>query len=239
MPRYTVPGQPQHVIQRGNNRSGFFVDASDYIVFSEWLVDASVRHECDVHAYVFMTNHVHLVMTPWSGTGIGKVMQSVGRRYVHYFNRKQQRTGALWEGRYRATLIDTDRYLFACYRYVELNPVRAGLVAHPAQYRWSSYRSNALGHPDPLITVHERYVALGADVMSRRLAYRSLFDTALDEPTMTEIRTATNKAWFLGPAGDRTTCLNRRAHPLARGGDQRRQQVRSIESDPIAPINGV
>lgn len=239
MPRYMVAGKPQHVIQRGNNRSAFFSDLNDRLVFSEWLADACERHDCDIHAYVFMTNHLHLVLTPWSEGAVGKVMQSVGRRYVQYFNRKQQRTGGLWEGRYRATLVDTDRYLLACYLYVEMNPVRAGLVADPAQYRWSSYRCNAQGHADPLVTVHELYVALGQDAGSRQAAYRALFANPLDESAIAEIRDATNKAWVLGRVGDGTVNLNRRAFPLARGGDQRKKPIRSIESDPIAPINGV
>jgi putative transposase len=239
MPRYTVPGQPQHVIQRGNNRAAVFSDANDHLVFAEWLADACVRHDCDIHAYVFMTNHLHLVLTPWSESAIGKVMQSVGRRYVHYFNRKQRRTGALWEGRYRATLIDSEAYLLRCYRYVELNPVRAGLVADPALYPWSSYRCNALGHDDSLVTMHELYFALGPDTESRQSAYRALFASVLDEPTMAEIRAATNKAWVLGQIQEGMIRLNRRARPLARGGDQRREQIHRMGSDSIAPTNGV
>ena len=223
MPRYIVPGQPQHIIQRGNNRSALFTDSADYRFFLDWLAEACARHACCIHAYVLMTNHVHFVMTTWSSAGIGKVMQAVGRRYVQYFNRKQQRTGGLWEGRYRATLIDTDRYLLACYRYVELNPVRAGLVVHPAHYPWSSYRSNALGRLDPLVTMHDRFAALGDDARSRQAAYRALFGTALDEQTMAEIRAATNKAWVLGSAENAALHLNRRAQPLARGGDRRRK----------------
>lgn len=227
MPRYIAPGLPQHVIQRGINRSTLFTDYEDYMVFRDWLADACLRHACFIHAYVFMTNHVHLVMTPSTNSGIGKVMQSVGRRYVQHFNRRQRRTGGLWEGRYRATLIDTDRYLLTCYRYVELNPVRAGMVSYPAQYSWSSYRCNALGHEDSLVTMHDSFSALGTDERSRRLAYRQLFRTDLDEETIAEIRAATNNAWALGRAENDVTRLNRRSQPLARGGD-RRSRYRSI-----------
>lgn len=227
LPRYVAPGQPQHVIQRGNNRSAIFADARDHHVFHDYLGEACERHGTQVHAYVLMTNHVHLIMTPCKDNGIGKVMQAVGRRYVQYFNRRQGRTGTLWEGRYRATLIDSDRYLLTCYRYVELNPVRAGLVAHPAQYRWSSYGANAFGHHDPLITAHERYSALGSGAEDRQAAYRTLFRSVLDERTVAEIREATNKAWALAtPCADNVLSpFNRRTHPLSRGGNHRINRV--------------
>lgn len=170
-----------------------------------------------------MTNHVHLLMTPSSSNGIGKVMQSVGRRYVQHFTREYRRTGTLWEGRYRATLVDTERYLFACYRYVELNPVRAGLVRRPEDYPWSSYRANASGSTDDLVTPHERYTALAAEAVSRRAAYRALFEDALDETTLQKIRDTTNKAWALGNNRFREEIkrlLDRRTAPLPRGGSR-------------------
>lgn len=201
-PRFVVPGQPLHVVQRGNNRSAIFAAEVDYEAFCEWVTAACNRHGCLVHAYVFMTNHVHFLMTPTTTHGIGAVMQFIGRRYVPYFNRKHERTGTLWEGRYRATLIDSEQYLLACYRYVELNPVRAGLVAHPAQYRWSSYSANALGRDDPLIASHELYNALGSDDESRMAAYRALFHDALDDRTLSDIRKATNKGGALGRVPD-------------------------------------
>jgi putative transposase len=167
LPRYAVPGQPQHVIQRGNNRAVLFATAPDYQFFRDCLKTACEHHGCQIHAYVFMTNHVHLLMTPQTEDGIGKVMQSVGRRYVQYFNFTYGRTGTLWEGRYKATLIDTERYLLTCYRYIELNPVRAGLVAGPGEYPWSSYGANALGRYDPLVTLHGQYLGLGTDPATR------------------------------------------------------------------------
>ena len=215
-PRFLVPGQPLHVIQRGNNRLAMFACETDYRVFSGCFAEACQAHDCLVHAYVFMTNHVHLLMTPQTAGGVGHVMQAIGRRYVKYFNKRHGRTGGLWEGRYRATLIDSDRYLLSCYRYIELNPVRAGLAAHPSQYRWSSYNANAMGNCDPLVTTHERYMALGGNSEARARAYRALFRDVLDARTLTDIRDATNKGWVLGELSS-TISLNRRAKRLKTG----------------------
>ncbi len=225
LPRYVLPGHPQHVIQRGNNRCPIFIAEEDYVRFREELSDACRRFHCLIHAYVFMTNHVHLIMTPERENSIAKVLQSVGRRYVQYFDFAYQRTGTLWEGRYKATLIDTERYLLTCYRYIELNPVRANMVTHPSAYRWSSYRANALGQHDPLLTPHAEYLALGSRHDERQAAYRTLFEVHLDDMTLAEIREATQKAWVLG--NDRfkdgiERLLQRRTRPLPRGGDQRR-----------------
>jgi putative transposase len=234
-PRFVIPDQPQHVIQRGNNRTRTFLDPSDYRDYLDWMQDACVRHGTLVHAYVLMTNHVHLLMTPREDDGISAVMQSVGRHYVAYFNRKYRRTGTLWEGRYRATLIDTERYLLSCYRYVELNPVRAKLVADPGRYIWSSHRANALGMDDPLVTAHPRYEALGREPGARAEAYRSLFRSDLDPATIGVIRDSTNHGWLLGDLPPSTARrLNRRAHRLVRRG-------RPLEkvSDPFSPEKGV
>ena len=139
LPRYVLPGQPQHVIQRGNNREPIFYDYSDYRFYLEKLAAACQKHDCSLHAYVLMTNHVHLLITPHSMDGIGKVLQMLGRYYVQYFNYTYDRTGTLWEGRYKATLIDSEQYLLTCMRYIELNLVRAGIEEHPKDYPWSSY----------------------------------------------------------------------------------------------------
>ena len=187
-----MPEQPLHVIQRGNNRCAIFTRDEDYFVFRDCFADASRRHDCMVHAYVLMPNHVHVLMTPRVRHGVATVMQAVGRRYVRYFNDKYRRTGSLWEGRYRATLIDSERYLLTCYRYIEMNPVRAGLVSHPHEYRWSSYGANALGQPDSLVVPHEQLCALGVDGECRQATYRALFDEVLDEQAITRIR---NAAW--------------------------------------------
>lgn len=225
LPRYLVPGQPQHVIQRGNNRSPVFLGTLDCQLFLRCLWAACERHGCLIHAYVLMTNHFHLVMTPMNRVGIGRALQSVGRRYVRHFNDVHGRSGTLWEGRYRATLIDTARYLLVCQRYIELNPVRAGMTERPEDYPWSSYRANAMGVRDPLITPHRLYLALATDADRRREAYRSLFLTPLEHSRLEQIREATNKGWALGEAeafeggGLR---VNRRTRPLPPGRPGRR-----------------
>lgn len=201
LPRYALAGQPQHVIQRGNNRSAIFATTADYCFFGECVARACTSHQCHVHAYVLMPNHVHLLITPLTPHGIGRVMQSVGRRYVHHFNRTYRRTGGLFEGRYRATPVHSERYLVACYRYIELNPVRAGLATRPGDYPWSSHASNAYGRHDPLVIPHDRFLALGGNDATRHAAYRALFRAVLEERTLREIRYATHKGWALG--GDR------------------------------------
>lgn len=198
LPRYAAPGFPQHVIQRGNNRCACFAVDSDYRLFRDCLLSACEKHGCRVHTYVFMTNHVHLLVTPSTETAIGQVMQSVGRRYVAHFNSTYKRTGTLWEGRYKATVIESESYLFACYRYIELNPVRAGLVKNPRAYPWSSHGANAFGERDSLVSPHEAYRQLGHNESARQTVYRGFFDIPLGETTVTTIRDATQKGWTLG-----------------------------------------
>jgi putative transposase len=176
LPRLVLIGHAHHVIIRGNNREPIFIADEDYKFYLEKLKLAYAKHLCDVHAYVLMTNHVHLLITPHKEDGIAKVIQMVGRYYVQYFNYCYRRTVTLWEGRYRSTLIDSDRYALICYRYIELNPVRAGMVEKPANYPWSSYRFNALGVDDATITMHILYASLGHTVEQRRANYRELFD---------------------------------------------------------------
>jgi putative transposase len=220
LPRYAAPGQPQHVIQRGNNKVAVFCDSLDQGVFTRHLYEAMHEHRCRIHAYVFMTNHVHLLVTPAASDGISRMMQTVGRRYVRYFNTRHRRTGTLWEGRYRATLIDSDRYLLTCYRYIEENPVRARIVADPVEYRWSSHAANAFGALDALVSPHERYLALSTDLNARLQAYRELFRRGIEANTLTMIRQAVNRQWALGSDDFRTrvsAMLNRRAAPLRPG----------------------
>lgn len=217
LPRYALPGQPQHVIQRGNNRTAMFTDAADYERFRHDLLTACERYACAVHAYVLMTTHVHLLMTGSVAGAVGKAMQSVGRRYVGYYNRKHQRTGTLWEGRYRSAPIDCERYLFTCYRYIEQNPVRAGMVDHPRHYRWSSFHANALGGMDPLVTPHERYSALGRGRAARLTAYRAICAAPFDASTLDEVRRTIRGNWALGDTRFRdyvTSTTGRRAGPL-------------------------
>lgn len=222
--RYVLPGQPQHVIQRGNNRSPIFICDEDCHCFRNILKDACDKHDCDIHAWVFMTNHIHLLLTPHNKNSISKVMQSVGRRYVQYFNATYQRTGTLWEGRYKATLVDTNEYLFTCYQYIELNPVRANIVSHPGEYRWSSYHANALGKTDILITPHSDYLAIHNNATTRQGIYRGYFKTAIDDKALEEIRVSTQKGWALGShqfKEDIEKLIDRRTGPLPRGGDHR------------------
>lgn len=229
LPRFILPGQPQHVIQRGNNRQAIFCAEADYRFYLDKLQTAATRHDCEIHAWVLMTNHVHLLVTPQTETGIGKMMQMLGRYYVQYFNYCYQRTGTLWEGRYKATLIDSEQYLLTCMRYIEMNPVRAGMVTHPAEYPWSSYRCNALGKSDTLVTPHPEYLALSHSVKLRQTRYRSLFQTQLPDKTVAEIRQATNKAWCLGDsrfAEEVAQQLNRRAVPKPKGGDRRSKKFK-------------
>ena len=198
LPRFSAPGQPQHVIHRGNNRAQLFASTADFIVFKNCLQPALERTGCQIHAYVLMTNHLHLLMTQPQRGAIGKLMQSVAGRYARYFNDRFGRTGTLWEGRYRATVINSDAYLFTCCRYIEENPVRAGMVPDPAAYRWSSFAANALGSDDALVTPHERYVALGPSARAQQLAYRALFRDSLERSALAAIRDATNHGWALG-----------------------------------------
>ena len=151
-PRIKLAGMPQHIVQRGINREPCFFADEDYFSYLHWLQKAAADWHCAIHAYVLMTNHVHLLVTPETETGIAKLMQAVGRRYVQYINRSYHRTGSLWEGRYKSSLIQAETYLLTCMRYIELNPVRANMAPDPAQYRWSSYRHNGLGQTDSRIT---------------------------------------------------------------------------------------
>ncbi len=224
-----IPGQPQHVIVRGNNRSEIFCCDTDYHFYLEKLQAACKKHGCQIHAYVLMTNHVHLLMTPLFEVSLGKTLQMLGRYYVQYFNYYYRRTGTLWEGRYKATLIDSESYLLTCMRYIELNPVRAGMTTDPADYPWSSYRCNALGQADDLVTPHSEFHRLGADSSERQATYRSLFNQALSESQINEIRDATNKAWVLGSSRFKERIqsqLARRIEPAARGGDRKSDQFR-------------
>jgi putative transposase len=230
LPRFVLPGHPQHVIIRGNNREPIFHADDDYRFYLEKLKQACDKHQCDVHAYVLMTNHIHLLITPHTGNGLSKTIQTLGRYYVQYFNHTYQRTGTLWEGRYKATLIDTETYALSCYRYIELNPVRArDMVDHPSEYPWSSYRHNAMGQYDELLVHHELYEALGRNDEERTKAYRALFRAQIPKRTLDEIREATNKAWVLGSAHfiDKINAqLNRPASPRPRGGDRKSAEYR-------------
>ena len=197
-PRMYLGGMPCHVIQRGNNRAACFYADDDYEYYLSALGDACRRYGVDLHAYALMTNHAHMLFTPQDQWGVSRVMQSLGRRYVQHINKAHQRTGTLWEGRHKSSLVDADNYLLACYRYIELNPVRAAMVVHPAEYRWSSHRCNAYGEANELITPHDLYQSLGGNIEHRRAHYSALFETPLNKLMMSDIRAAANRSMPLG-----------------------------------------
>jgi putative transposase len=196
--RLSIPGIPWHIIQRGNNRSTCFHAEEDYQFYLQYLQEFALKYRCAIHAYVLMTNHVHLLLTPEKPDSASLLMKHLGQRYVQYINRTYRRSGTLWEGRFRSCLAQTEDYLLACYRYIELNPVRAAMVNQPQDYRWSSYHTNALGKASYLITPHEQYLRLGLDDTERREAYRELFKAHLDEEMVGQIRSATNGNYALG-----------------------------------------
>jgi putative transposase len=197
-PRFDVAGVPQHVIQRGQGRMQCFFAQADYRCYKTQLLHASRRWQCAVHAYVLMSNHVHLLVTPSTVGALGSMMQAIGRNYVSYINATYRRSGTLWEGRYKSCLVDAEEYLLTCYRYIELNPVRAGLVGEPSAYPWSSFGFNALGEDDPLIIPHSRYLALGSDHEERLRTYRQLFATDIGGERLAEIRTYIQQQRALG-----------------------------------------
>jgi putative transposase len=200
MPRFArldIAGIPQHIVQRGVDRQPCFHLASNYWRYLDDLHIASGRHGCMVHAYVLMTNHVHLLVTPDSEGATSRMMQQLGRRYVRYYNGCRERTGTLWEGRFRSCLVGSDDYLLACQRYIELNPVRAGLAQSPGAYRWSSYRHHAWGDPDPVVQSHALYFSLGMQAENRRENYVTLVGEALPDRQVDELRryTQQGRAW--------------------------------------------
>lgn len=224
LPRLYLSGCPQHIIQRGNNRQACFFDEQDYIVYLDKLKSATKKHNVAIHAFVLMTNHVHLLMTPSTKDGVSQVMQNLGRYYVRYINQTYQRTGTLWEGRFKSTIVNCDSYLLTLYRYIELNPVRAGMVDHPASYPWSSYHANAGNKHISMLSPHPIYLALADNEISRKQTYQDLYKTHLTQSTLNTIRDATNKAWVLGDERfiqQISETLARRASPLKRGGDRR------------------
>ncbi len=197
-PRLRLAGVPFHVIQRGHNRSACFLSERDYHHYLHELLVQSRHHDVAIHAYVLMTNHVHLLMTPERHDSIGEVMKIVGQRHVQYVNKCYRRSGTLWQGRFRSCLVDSENYLLICHRYIETNPVRAGMVDHPSDYPWSSYGFNVQGVWNPLLTLHQSVEALGRTPEERRLAYRELFLQALEPGLMAEIRNATLGGHALG-----------------------------------------
>ena len=197
-PRIQLDGVPLHIVQRGHNGEPCFFGEEDYSSYLHWLGEALGEAQCALHAYVLMTNHVHLLLTPKKAEAVPRLIMSLGRRYVQYINRTRGRTGTLWESRYKSSVVQADTYLLTCQRYIEHNPVRAALVGDPAHYRWSSYRHNALGAVDERITPHALYLAMGSNDKARQAAYRALYRAHLDGATIADIRLALNQNQPLG-----------------------------------------
>jgi len=198
LPRLTIPGYPHHVIQRGNNRQPIFAAKENYEDLLRLLAENAQKAGVVIHSYVLMSNHFHLLVTPQSDQSLPQMMQAVGRRYVRHFNDSQGRSGTLWEGRYKSTLIQTDRYLLACMAYIDLNPVRAGLVADAADYPWSSYRHYAGLQNDKLITPHPLFWELGNTPFAREVAYAELVRAGITAEQQADLTRSALKGWALG-----------------------------------------
>jgi putative transposase len=197
-PRLELPDVPLHVVQRGNNRAACFFGEIDRRFYLKCLAGAALARGCAIHAYVLMTNHVHLLVTPSEAGAVGAMMQDVGRRYVRVINGLHGRTGSLWEGRFKSSLIDSENYLLACHRYIELNPVRAGMVSHPSEYAWSSHGHYGNARTNAIIAEHPEYRRLGMNAEECRAAFRSLCDEPLQQHVIDQIRTAVNTESALG-----------------------------------------
>lgn len=196
--RLNIADIPQHITQRGNNRQVCFFCDEDRFTYLDILRRTAQRRKCDIHAYVLMTNHVHLLLTPMVPDGASRFMQDVGREYVRYVNKAYQRCGTLWQGRFKSSLVHSSDYCLTCYRYIELNPVRAGMVPSPAEYFWSSHRCNAMGWENDLITPQEEWLSLGQSKDARCAAYRTLFEQAANDERLAEIRYCIRKGLPLG-----------------------------------------
>jgi len=196
--RFYQPGVPVHVFQGGHNREPVFFDDQDYLAYLRFLKASADALGCLIHAYVLMTNHVHLLVTPTTANDISLLFQSVGRHFVPYINKTYQRRGSLWEGRYKGHILDSEDYFLICMRYIEMNPVRAGMVEHPAQYRWSSYAANAQGIDNAIIQPQELYLSLGKTPEARQAAYRELFATAINTDELDLIRASLHSGTPLG-----------------------------------------
>lgn len=223
LPRFNIADVSQHVVQRGNNRGACFFRDEDFALYLRWLGESAALNRVAIHAYVLMTNHVHLLATPEDPGSVSAMMQALGRRYVGYVNRVHHRSGTLWEGRFKACVVDSERYLLTAYRYIELNPVRAGIVSDPATYRWSSHAANAGLRADRLLTAHPCYLALGAGPSDRVARYRALCAEAIGTEDLDELRAMSRKELAFG--GDRfkeevEAAAGRQARPLRRRGER-------------------
>lgn len=197
-PRFIIPNVPVHIVQRGHSRNPVFFEDGDYSAYLNWLKTGAERYRVAIHAYVLMTNHIHILATPSDTESVMRMMQYVGRHYVPYINFTYGTSGSIWEGRYKASLVQDETYLLTCMRYIELNPVRADMVRSPARYPWSSYRANAQGKENTLITPHAEYLALGTSSDERCRVYKDLFKGHVDADDLRDIRTSLQTGTPLG-----------------------------------------
>jgi putative transposase len=224
--RLDLAGMTQHVIQRGNDRLPCFFRDIDHVRYLQDLRDAASQNSCRIHAYVLMTNHVHLLVTPDHAGAVARMMQAVGRRYVRFVNDALQRTGTLWEGRYKSCLVDSERYVLACQRYIELNPVRAGLSATAAGYRWSSHAGNGLGRIDPVLSPHPVHLELSGDAAERCRRYRALVAQGIAPAELAALRLYAQRQRALG--SDRfQAAIERQLHQRAGIGCPGRPRIRA------------
>jgi len=228
LPRLTVPGYPHHVIQRGNNRQALFVSKDDYEKLLVLLEEFAKKFSVAIHAYVLMSNHFHLLATPESADGVPKMMQALGRSYVRYFNDRHQRTGTLWEGRYRSTLIQAERYLLACMVYIDLNPVRAGMAADPAEYPWSSYLYYVGRRADRLVTPHPLFWELGNTPFARDAAYADLVHSGISSEQERALTDSALRGWALGEPDHVADLQRRTERRLAKGKAGRPKRSKAI-----------
>jgi putative transposase len=220
LPRLVVPNQPHHVVQRGIDTQIIFRDEADHVAFLGWLREAAKQFRVAIHAYVLMPDRLHLLLTPADGDGLGRMMQWVGRHYVPYFNQKYHRTGTLWQGRYKAGIIESDQYFMMCSRFIELCPVLDGLVNSALDYRWSSCAHHVGMRADPVITDHASYWALGNTPFDREAVYKRLIEQTLHTDEITLLNDAAHKGWALGSEKYKKHLekeINRRVSPAKRG----------------------
>jgi putative transposase len=198
--RLVFPDVPLHIIQRGNNRQACFSCTNDFVIYLHMLEQHAMQSACRIHAYVLMTNHVHLLLSPQDRSSASRLMKGLGQQYVQYFNRRHRRSGTLWEGRFRSCLVQDEQYFLVCQRYVELNPVRAAIVAAPGDYPWSSFQSNAFGRTGKVVSPHETYSRLGSTKAERNKNYRALFAEILPVEMVNRLRRASNGNFAFGDA---------------------------------------
>lgn len=232
-PRIAIPLYPHHVIQRGNNRQKIFFAEADYSFFLDCLEKSKTKYACRIYAYVLMPNHIHLLVEPADEKGLGQLMQSLGRRYVSYINKTYKRSGTLWEGRFKSAVVSRDEYLIRCSRYIEMNPVRAGIVKKPEEYRWSSFRTRAFGQSNNLLEEDPWYIGLGETTEERQKVYRDWVKSTVGNRELDQIRKETTRGRLIGPEEFKKeieTAIGRRVIGELRG--RPRKQKSKKYSDP-------